>query len=58
MRGVVWNCLEPVYGSKSSPNTFLNTESTCVGQEEVHRLNSMFYIKFTISGVALNVNKI
>lgn len=55
---MVWNCLEPVYGSKSSPNTFLNTESTCVGQEEVHRLNSMFYIKFTISGVALNVNKI
>lgn len=25
----MWNSLEPPYGSKSSPNTLRNTETTC-----------------------------
>lgn len=28
-RGVMWKCLEPKWGSNSSANTFLNTDSTC-----------------------------
>lgn len=35
----MWNCLEPLDGSESSPNTFLNTVRTCTQGKELHKLN-------------------
>lgn len=56
----MWNSLEPPYGSKSSPNTLRNTESTCDGSrvKEARNQQHRFMRWHLYSGQAGKLNKI